>query len=257
MYNWDLYGLSRKEDLQGFMVAEDAQARQSAHQDIQMRILVVEDDRGVRGTLVHGLGKEGYEIDACETGAEGIELARHGTYNVIILDIGLPDLTGLEVAAALRAEANPTPILFLTARDSEEEIVQGLEIGADGYMTKPFSLPELVARIRAIERRRQMEQDRRLVFQDLELDPTNRQVTRGGNRIRLTEVEFKLLAAILEGGGEIRSRDELLKEVWRITFDPETGILDVHMSNLRKKLNRFGPPLLETVRGKGYRLVSS
>lgn len=222
-----------------------------------MRILVVEDDKAVRATLVHGLGAEGYEIDACDTGSQGIEMARTHTYSVMVLDIGLPDLTGLEVAATLRGEANTTPILFLTARDAEEEIVQGLEIGADGYMTKPFSLPELRARIRAIERRRQMEKDQRLVFQDLELDPATRQVTRGGNRIRLTEVEFKLLAAIMEGEGRIRSRDELLREVWRITFDPETGILDVHMSNLRKKLNKFGPPLLETVRGKGYRLVTT
>jgi DNA-binding response OmpR family regulator len=221
-----------------------------------MRVLIVEDDRAVRKTLVFGLQKDGYEIDAAETGAAGLEAAREGTFDILLLDIGLPDLSGLEVAATLRKEGNQTPIIFLTGRDSEEEIIEGLDRGADGYMTKPFSMAELRARMRAVDRRRSMDLDRRLVFQDLELDPTTREVTRGRNRLNLTEVEFKLLAAIMGGGGQIKSREELLKEVWRITFDPETGILDVHISNLRKKLRRTGPPVVETVRGKGYRLAS-
>jgi DNA-binding response OmpR family regulator len=219
-----------------------------------MRVLIIEDDKAVRATLLHGLKSEGYEVASCETGEEGIASARSGSFDILVLDIGLPDMTGLEVAATLRGEGDPTPILFLTARGSEEEIVEGLEIGADGYMTKPFSMGELRARIRAIGRRRSMDRDYRLVYADLELDPTTREVTRGGKRLKLTEVEFKLLAAIMEGEGEIRTREELLSEVWRITFDPETGVLDVHMSNLRKKLNQAGPPILETVRGKGFRL---
>jgi DNA-binding response OmpR family regulator len=219
-----------------------------------MRVLIVEDDKAVRAILLHCLKDDGHEVVSFETGEEGILAARAGAYDILVLDIGLPDMTGLEIAATLREDGDRTPILFLTARDSEEQIVEGLEIGADGYMTKPFSIPELRARVRAIGRRRSMDLEPRLVFEDLVLETTTREVTRGDKRLNLTEVEFKLLAAIMAGRGEIRTREQLLNEVWRITFDPETGILDVHMSNLRKKLNQAGPPLLETVRGKGYRL---
>jgi len=222
-----------------------------------MRVLIVEDDKLVRGTLFHGLKSEGHEVVCCETGEDGITSARDSSFDILILDIGLPDMTGLEVAATLRDEGDPTPILFLTGRGSEEQIVEGLEVGADGYMTKPFSMPELQARIRAIGRRRRMDLEHRLVYEDLELEPNTREATRGGRQLKLTEVEFKLLAAIMEGRGEIRTREQLLKEVWHITFDPETGILDVHMSNLRRKLNQAGPPILETVRGEGYRLNKS
>ena len=220
-----------------------------------MRVLIVEDDQAVRSTLLRVLEDEESDIYAFETGEEGLEAARASLFDILILDIGLPGISGLEVAATLRGQGNQTPILFLTARDSEEDIVVGLEMGADDYMTKPFSIPELRARIRAISRRRKMDQDLRVTYLDLVLDPTKREVTRGGKRIHLTEVEFKLLESILRGQGEIRTKQDLLKEVWRITFDPETGILDVHMSNLRKKLNRAGPPIVETVRGKGYRLM--
>jgi len=221
-----------------------------------MRILIIEDEAPILATLVTDLTEAGHGVTSCETGEEGLNLARNGSFDLILLDIGLPGMNGFEVAKVLRDEENTTPILFLSARDSEEDIVQGLDLGADGYMTKPFSVGELRARLRALERRQKMDQDLRLTFQDLEMDTKTRETVRSGQRLNLTEVEFRLLAEIVSGRGKIRTREELLEAVWRITFDPQTGLLDVHMSNLRKKLAKAGPPLIETVRGVGYRLLT-
>jgi len=220
-----------------------------------MRILIIEDETPILATLRTDLTEAGHTVSGCGTGEEGLVTARNGSFDLIILDIGLPGMSGLEVAAALREEGDTTPLIFLSARDSEEDIVQGLDLGADGYMTKPFSVAELRARLRALERRREMDLQHLLVFRDLEMNPGTREATRAGARLNLTEVEFRLLAEIVTGRGQVRSREELLEAVWRIDFDPQTGLLDVHISNLRKKLAKAGPPLIETVRGVGYRAI--
>jgi DNA-binding response OmpR family regulator len=222
-----------------------------------MRILIIEDDAAVRSTIRTDLTGAGHAVTVSGTGEEGLALARSRAFDLVLLDIGLPGMTGLEVATTLRQQGDTTPIIFLSGRDSEEEIVEGLDLGADGYVTKPFSMAELRARLRALERRRSMDMEHRLAFQGLEMDPRTREASFQGKRLSLTDVEFRLLAEIVSGRGEIRTRAHLLNAVWRIDFDPQTGLLDVHMSNLRKKLAKAGPAFIETVRGVGYRAVGS
>lgn len=220
-----------------------------------MRILIIEDDPTVFEALVEGLTAAGHAVQGCMSGEKGLDALQESPFDAIILDVGLPGMSGHEVATRLRQEGDPTPILMLTARSEEEDIVQGLDFGADGYMTKPFSVPELLARLRAFERRETLTVEALLTFAGLELDQVSREVTYRGTKVRLTEVEFKILATFVKNPGRVVSRDEMFREVWRMDFDPGTVVFDVHLSNLRRKLKAAGPPLIENVRGVGYRIV--
>ncbi len=219
-----------------------------------MRILAVEDDPGVLATLRGGFEAEGHQIVTVETGEEGEARARAEDFDLLIVDIGLPGMSGLELVKRLRESGDERPVIFLTAERSEADIVRGLELGADGYVPKPFSLNELKARARALLRTVERLNKKTVSFGGLELDRLNRAVKRHGKTVSLTEVEMKILTALLGRRGDPISRQELLDEVWGIRFDPGTANLDVHLHNLRKKLRAVGPPLIENVRSRGWRI---
>ena len=221
-----------------------------------MRILLVEDDRKVARFIQQGLEEEGHAVDVAGDGEEGGLLAHVNPYDVLIFDVQLPRKNGLQLAAELRREAVVTPILMLTARDSTEDVVRGLDSGADDYLTKPFAFDELVARVRALGRRAGAPvAGGTLRFGELELDRGRFRVARGGRDLGLTPREFRLLAYLLERPEQVVSRTELLEKVWDMSFDPGSNVVDVHISNLRRKLEEGGTPrLLHTVRGVGFTL---
>ncbi len=224
-----------------------------------MRILVVEDDRKVARFIQQGLEEEGHAVDVAGDGEEGGLLAHVNPYDVIVLDIQLPKKNGLQLAAELRREQVRTPILMLTARDSTEDVVRGLDAGADDYLTKPFAFEELVARLRALGRRTAAAPAGGVLrVADVEVDRAPHCASRGGRDLALTPREFRLLAYLLERPDEVVTRIELLEKVWDMSFDPGTNVVDVHVSNLRRKLEEGGEPrLLHTVRGVGFSLRSA
>lgn len=219
----------------------------------RLRILVVEDEARVASFVARGLGEEGYAVDVVGHGVEALEQALAGDYDVILLDVMLPGIDGWEVLSRFRASGGEAPVMMLTARDAVEDKVRGLDTGADDYLTKPFSLSELQARIRALLRRG----DRAgpiLRLADLELNPATRWVTRAGRRINLSAREYALLEFFMRHTDRILSRSTLLEHVWDYAFDPETNVVDVYVSYLRNKIDRgFSPPLIHTLRGVGYR----
>jgi two-component system copper resistance phosphate regulon response regulator CusR len=219
-----------------------------------MRILVVEDDRKVARFIQQGLTEEGHAVDVAADGEAGGQLAHVNPYDVVILDIQLPKRNGLELAAELRRERVMVPILMLTARDTTEDVVRGLDAGADDYLTKPFAFDELVARVRALGRRGGAPAaGGTLRYGDLELDRGRFAAARGGRSLALTPREFRLLAYLLERPEQVVTRTELLEKVWDMSFDPGTNVVDVHVFNLRRKLEEGGAPrLLHTVRGVGF-----
>jgi DNA-binding response OmpR family regulator len=219
-----------------------------------MRILLVEDDRKVSRFIRQGLEEEGHAVDVAGDGVEGGLLAHVNPYDVLILDVQLPRKNGLQLAAELRREAVATPILMLTARDSTEDVVRGLDSGADDYLTKPFAFDELVARVRALGRRAGAPAaGGTLRCADVELDRGRFRAARGGRDLGLTPREFRLLAFFLERPEQVVGRTELLEKVWDLSFDPGSNVVDVHISNLRRKLEEGGAPrLLHTVRGVGF-----
>jgi DNA-binding response OmpR family regulator len=221
-----------------------------------MRILVVEDDRKVARFIQQGLEEEGHAVDVAGDGEEGGLLAHVNPYDVVVLDIQLPKRNGLQLAAELRREGIATPILMLTARDSTEDVVRGLDAGADDYLTKPFAFEELVARLRALGRRSAAAAAGGVLrFADVEVDRARHRASRGGRELALTPREFRLLAYLLERPDEVVTRIELLEKVWDMSFDPGTNVVDVHVSNLRRKLEEGGGPrVLHTVRGIGFSL---
>lgn len=223
-----------------------------------MRILVVEDDRKVAGFIEMGLREEGYAVDVAKDGEEAIVLAHVNDYDAIMLDLMLPKKNGLQVAAELRREGRTTPILMLTARDATEDIVRGLDAGADDYLPKPFKFDELLARIRALVRRGGATRVERLTAGPLELDRLKHQVFAGGKMLDLTPREFQLLEHFMMHKDDVVRRTELLEKVWDMHFDPESNVVDVHVGNLRRKLREAGyDGLIETVRGVGFRLNGS
>jgi DNA-binding response OmpR family regulator len=221
-----------------------------------MRILVVEDDRKVARFVRQGLEEEGHAVDVAPDGEEGAMLAHVNPYDVLVLDVQLPKKNGLVLAAELRREGSTVPILILTARDSTDDVVRGLDSGADDYLTKPFAFDELLARVRALGRRGGTAVvGATLRFADVEMDHVHHRVTRGGRPLDLTAREFRLLEYFLARPDEVVSRTELLEKVWDMSFDPGSNVVDVHVSNLRGKLEEGeAPRLIQTVRGVGFAL---
>ncbi len=220
-----------------------------------MRLLVVEDEPKVAKSLREGLESEGYEVVVEGTGDAGFRRGHTERFDLILLDLGLPGMGGLEILTALREEGVETPVLVLTARDAVGDRVNGLNTGADDYLVKPFAFSELLARIRAVSRRGRMTAPRRLIVGDLEIDLTTRQVRRGERKVELTAKEFELLEHLAGAGPQIVSRDTLAREVWSETSASTTldNVIDVHISRLRRKIDLDGGPrLLHTVRGVGF-----
>lgn len=220
-----------------------------------MRILVIEDDRKIASFLERGLREDGYAVDVARDGVEGLLNARVYDYDLLLVDIMLPGKNGYEIARELRLAGKTVPILMLTARDSTQDIVMGLNVGADDYLTKPFSFDELLARVRALIRRGGATRTERLSYSDVEMDRIRHTAQRGGRTLNLTPREFQLLEFFLLHPEEVVRRTELLEKVWDLHFDPMTNVVDVHIGNLRRKLTTAGePPLVHTVRGVGYLL---
>ena len=220
-----------------------------------MKILIVEDEARVAGFVKKGLEEQGFAVDVCEHGDEGYERARTQPYDVILLDIMLPGRDGLSILSNLRAQKQNVPVVLLTARSELDERVQGLNLGADDYVTKPFFLEELIARIHAVARRRGGEQGTLLQSGDLVVNLVTREVRRGGQAIALTPRELHLLEVLLRTPGRVFTRTQLLERVWGYDFDPQTNLVDVNVQRLRKKIDAGSEePLLETVRGVGYRI---
>ena len=218
-----------------------------------MNLLIVEDEVRMAELLRKGLTEEGHTAMCASDGAEGFSLAKSYEFDAIILDIMLPKLNGYELARRLRAEKVRTPILMLTAKDSVPDIVRGLDLGADDYMTKPFSFEELVARLRAVKRRALVAKDTSLRVGDLVLDPASREVLRGEQRITLTRTEYNLLERLMYRAGKVVPRRSLIEAVWGFDREIEENTLDAFMRLLRNKIDSPGlPKLIHTVRGVGY-----
>ena len=218
-----------------------------------MKVLVVEDDRKVAGFIEQGLKEEGYVVDVAPDGDEATMLAHVYEYDVILLDLMLPKKNGFQVAQELRREGRNTPILMLTSRDAVEDIVRGLDAGADDYLTKPFRFEELLARLRALHRRGGAERLEVLRYGPFELDRLRHQAAVDGKRLDLTAKEFQLFEFFMLHPEEVVRRTTLLEKVWDMHFDPESNVVDVHVGNLRRKLMRYAvDPHIETVRGVGF-----
>jgi two-component system OmpR family response regulator len=222
-----------------------------------MRLLVVEDEVKMAGLLKRAFEEEGYAVDVANSGQDGLWLGTENPYDAIVLDLMLPDVDGFAVCRGLRDAGRWTPVLMLTARDAVQDRVAGLDAGADDYLTKPFSLAELLARLRALIRRGATERPSVLRVGDLSLDPAARSVARDGHAIELTAKEYALLEFFMRHPGEVLTRARLIEHVWDFAYEGDSNIVDVYVRYLRKKVDRpFGRDSIETVRGSGYRLRS-
>lgn len=219
-----------------------------------VRVLIVEDDEKTAGYMVKGLSEGGHVVDRAADGHEGLFLASEGNYDVIVLDRMLPKLDGLAVLQALRAAKMETPVLILSALAHVDDRVAGLRAGGDDYLTKPFAFSELMARLEALVRRNNAPAvETKLSVADLEMDLLSRRVTRAGRIIDLQPREFRLLEYLMRNAGQTVTRTMLLEAVWDYHFDPQTNVIDVHMSRLRQAVDKgFDRPLIHTVRGAGY-----
>jgi two-component system OmpR family response regulator len=215
------------------------------------RLLVVEDEPTLRELLSATLRFAGFTVASATTGAEAIALSGSQAPDLVLLDVMLPDMEGFDVIRRLRARGHPVPVLFLTARDAPEDKVNGLTLGGDDYVTKPFDLEELIARIRAILRRTSGAGGE-LTVGDLTLDPDGRQVTRGGRAVRLSPTEFRLLHYLMANAGQVVPKARILDEVWRYDFGGDPSIVDTYISYLRRKVDTAEPKLIHTVHGVGY-----
>jgi len=220
-----------------------------------VRILLIEDDHKAARLLAKGLAEERFVVDIAHSAGEGDEMAEINAYDVIILDWLLPDKPGIDVCRGLRARGIPTPIIMLTARDSLDDRVTGLNTGADDYLVKPFGFAELLARIQALLRRSDFTRPVILKVADLTLDPSNHRVTRNGVALNLTPKEYAILEILMRRSGQLVTRASLSEHVWEMERDGFSNLVDVHVSHLRRKIDTPDlPPLIHTVRGKGYLL---
>ncbi len=218
-----------------------------------MRILVVEDETKVGSFIRRALEEESYAVDLSADGPTGLDLARDNSYDLIVLDVMLPGMSGLQVLETLRKEKIKTPVLILTARAQLDQRVKGLDAGADDYLTKPFAIEELLARVRALLRRGVGEGTGLLQIEDLMLNPATREVTRGGQRIELTSKEYALLEYFMRNAGRVLTRPMIAEHVWNLDFDTFTNVIDVYVNYLRNKIDRGREPkLIHTIRGSGY-----
>jgi two-component system OmpR family response regulator len=221
---------------------------------MRMKLLVVEDDREAAAYLVKGLGESGHVVDQAADGDSGLEMALSGSYDALIVDRMLPRRDGLSLIQALRTAGQRTPVLILSALGEVDDRVEGLTAGGDDYLTKPYAFSELLARLQALVRRARPEQQQtQLRVADLEMDCLKRKVTRAGQSIQLQPREFRLLEYLMRHAGEVVTRTMLLENVWDYHFDPQTNVIDVHISRLRAKIDKdFQHSLLHTIRGAGY-----
>jgi DNA-binding response OmpR family regulator len=220
-----------------------------------MRILLVEDERKVASFIARALRENAYAVDLAENGEKALELSMDVNYDAILLDVRLPGLSGIQVCRELRQQGTQAPVLMLTARSLVEQRVEGLDAGADDYLTKPFVLAELLARVRALVRRGLHSGNAKLQYADLELDRHRRRATRGKEVVPLTSKEFALLELFLLHAPEMVTRTEIIEHVWDRHFDSETNLVEVYVNRLRQKIDQNRPvKLIHTVRGFGYRL---
>jgi two-component system OmpR family response regulator len=222
----------------------------------QQRVLVVDDERSIVDAVATALRYEGFEVEEAGTGREALKAAETQRPDLIVLDIMLPDLDGLEVTRRLRQDGLRVPVLFLTARDSTEDKISGLTVGGDDYVTKPFSLAEVVARVRAILRRVRVSGDDESVlrFADLVLDEETHEVWRAGTPVHLTATEFNLLRYFMLNPRRVLSKSQILDHVWQYDYEGGDNVVETYVSYLRKKIDRLGPPLIHTIRLVGYTL---
>ena len=219
------------------------------------RILVVDDEPNITDLVAMALRYEGFDVETAGTGGAALKAVDAFRPELIILDVMLPDLDGFAVTERLQAARSKVPVLFLTARDAVEDKVRGLTLGGDDYVTKPFSLEELVARVRVLLRRSgTTEESGPLVFADLELDDDTHEVRRDGTPVELTATEFRLLRYLMQNAPRVLSKAQILDHVWNYDFGGDANIVETYVSYIRKKLDALGPPLIQTVRGVGYRL---
>jgi len=220
-----------------------------------MRVLLVEDEPGIAQFVRQGLTEAGYAVDVAPDGQSGWDYAVSAEYDIIVLDIMLPELDGLQLLRRLRSTQIKSPVLLLTARDGVEDRVTGLDAGADDYLAKPFAFSELLARLRALLRRPPLQGDTILRVADLEMDVALREVNRAGQRIDLSPKEFTLLEYFMRHPRQVLTRDQITEHIWNFDFYGDSNVVDVYVGYLRRKIDRgFDPPLLHTVRGVGYRL---
>ncbi|HBN13611.1 heavy metal response regulator transcription factor [Pseudohongiella sp. O18] len=221
-----------------------------------MRLLVVEDETKTGNYIRQGLSEAGFVVELVRNGLDGYHLAMTESFDLIILDVMLPDVDGWRIMQSYRDAGHQTPVLFLTARDSVDDRVKGLELGADDYLVKPFAFAELLARIRTLLRRRSMASPaEQIQVADLTLDPLKHRVSRAGKRILLTQKEFSLLELLARRPGEVLPRSLIASQVWDMNFDSDTNVIDVAIRRLRAKIDdNFQPKLIHTVRGMGYKM---
>ena len=222
-----------------------------------MRILIVEDERGIAEFLARALGSEGFSTEVARDGDAGERLALTGDFELLLLDLMLPGKSGLEVLASVRRGRPELPVIVITALGQKQDVIAGLNQGADDYITKPFDLDELLARVRAQLRRPAQRDPTRLLAGDIELNLQTREVKRGETDVRLTAREYELLVYLMRHPNQVLSREQILSAVWGYDFDPGTNVLSVYVNYLRRKLEASGSPApIETVRSAGFRLVS-
>jgi len=218
-----------------------------------MRILIIEDEKKTAGFLKKGLTENGFIVDVAHTAEEGLFQSNISDYDLVILDVMLPDKNGWVVFEEIRQNNINLPVLFLTARDSVEDRVKGLELGADDYLVKPFAFSELLARVRVVLRRSPVQQAQRIEIADLQIDLLKRKVKRAGQQIELTQKEFVLLTLLAQRSGDVLSRTMIAEQVWDMNFDSDTNVVDVAIRRLRSKVDDpFANKLIHTVRGVGY-----
>ena len=221
-----------------------------------MKVLLIEDDRKILSFVKKGLKEQGFVVDACENGDDGYDLASGQAYDVIVLDIMLPGRDGLSILRGLRAEKITAPVILLTARSALQERVEGLNLGADDYLSKPFYMEELLARIHAVTRRTTGDQMSLMQVAHLTVNLITREVRLGKEKVELTVREFSLLELLMRSPGRVFTRTQILEHVWGYDFDPQTNVVDVYVRRLRSKVDVMpDAPLIETVRGVGYRMI--